>query len=185
MLSSELPPEMLLVWSRGGGREVGSDTSSMKTFLVILLTLIGSTASLAQSNRIGTHEFEERQGSHKALVIFHTRAFEPSKHNVRKARNYQTIVDGRLAQGTDGNVPNIEIDSIKLLIDGTEVPVPRKQYSDCFEPNLDGSSLTIRFGRDFQSMIVTMSGSDGAGSYEVVWRFRKNGYHSRSFSQGF
>ena len=124
------------------------------------------------------------QGTHKALVIFHTRAFEPTKHKV-KARNYQTIVDGRFAHGTDGNVPNIEIESIKLLLDGTDVTIPRKHYSDCFEPSLDGSYLAIRFGRDFRSVIVTMSGSDGAGSYEVVWRFRKNGYHSRSFSQGF
>jgi hypothetical protein len=157
----------------------------MKPFLIILLTLISATGSLAQSNRIGTFKFEKRQGTHKALVIFHTRAFEPSKHRVTKARNYQTIVDGRLARGTDGNVPNIEIESIKLLFDGTEVTIPRKQYSDCFEPSLEGSSLAIRFGRDFRSMIVTMSGSDGAGSYEVVWRFWKNGYHSRSFSQGF
>jgi len=157
----------------------------MKPFLVILLTLAGSMASLAQSNRIGTFKFEKRQGTHKSLVIFHTRAFQPSKHRVTKTRNYQTIVDGRLAHGTDGNVPDIDIGSIKLFLDGREVAIPRKQYSDCFEPNLDGSYLAIRFGRDFQSVIITMSGSDGAGSYEVVWRFRKNGYHSRSFNQGF
>jgi hypothetical protein len=157
----------------------------MKPFLIILLILIGATASLAQANRIGTFRFEKKQGTHKALVIFHTRAFEPSKHKVTKARNYQTIVDGRMARGTDGNVPNIEIESIKLLLDGADITIPRKQYSDCFEPSLDGSYLAIRFGRDFRSVIVTVSGSDGAGSYEVVWRFRKNGYHSRSFIQGF
>src|SRR6266850_125738 len=70
--------------------------SSMKPFLIILLTLAGSMASLAQSNRIGTFKFEKRQGTHKSLVIFHTRAFQPSKHRVTKTRNYQTIVDGRL-----------------------------------------------------------------------------------------
>ena len=156
----------------------------MKSFLIILLTLIAATATWAQSTRIGAFKFEKTQGTHKALVIFHTRTFEPAKHKV-KARNYQTIVDGRFAHGTDGNVPNIEIRSIKLSLDGTEVAIPRKLYFDCFEPGLDGKYLTVRMGRDFQSVIISMSGSDGAGSYKVVWRFRKNGYHSRSFSQGF
>lgn len=157
----------------------------MKLFLVILLTLIGSTASLAQSNNIGTFKFEKSQGTHKALVSFQSRIFEPSKHKVMKTRNYQTIVDGRLAHGTDGNVPSIEIGSIKLLLDGTEVAISRKLYSDCFEPNLDDGSLAIRLAQNFQSVIITMWGSDGAGGYEVVWRFRKNGHHSRSFRQGF
>ena len=172
-----------------GCRRLGAEgqryASSVKALLVILLTLMGSTASLAQSNKSGTFKFEKRQGSHKASVIFQSRAFAPSKHKITKARDYQTIVDGRLAHGTDGNVPNIEINSIKLFLDGTEVPIPRKLYSDCFEPNLDDGSVAIRFGRDFQMVIITMSGSDGAGGYEVVWRFRKNGYSSRSFRQVF
>lgn len=157
----------------------------MKPFLLSLLMLIGSTATFAQSNGIDTFKFEKKQGTHKALITLDTRAFEPSKHKITKGRNYQTIVDGRLARGTDGNVPNIEIASIKLSLDRTQIAIPGKLYSDCFEPNLDDDSLAIRFGRDFQSVIITMSGSDGAGGYEVVWRFRKSGYHSRSFRQGF
>lgn len=159
--------------------------SSVKPFLVILLTLIASTASLAQSNKSGTFKFEKKKGTHRASVIFQTRAFAPAQHKITKGRDSQTIVDGRLAHGTDSNVPNMEISSIKLFLDGTEVSIPGKLYSDCFEPNLDDASLTIRFGRDFQGVIVSMWGSDGAGGYEVVWRFRKNGYHSRSFRQGF
>ena len=99
--------------------------------------------------------------------------------------NYQKLIDGRFAHGTDGNIPNIEIALIKLSLDGRDIPIPGNLYSDCFEPNLNASDLVIRFGRKFQSVIIRMSGSDGAGSYEVVWRFRKNGSHSRSFRQGF
>lgn len=159
--------------------------ATMNLLLMILLTMTGATASLGQSKSIGAFKFEKTRGTHKVSVIFHARAFDPSKHKVAKARDHQTIVDGKLAHGTDGNIPKLEIGAIKLFFDGTEVAVPRKLYSDCFEPNLDDDSLTIRFGRDFQSLIVTMSGSDGAGGYEVVWRFRKTGYHSRSFRQGF
>jgi hypothetical protein len=156
----------------------------MKTFLAVILTLIGFATSLAQSNGIGAFKFEKRQGSHKALVIFHTRAFEPSKHRVTKARNYQTLIDGRWAHGTDGNVPKIEIALVKLSLDGKDVSIPGRIYADCFEPDLNASDLVLRFGRNFRSVIITMSGSDGAGSYEVIWRLRKNGNHSRSFSQG-
>jgi hypothetical protein len=95
------------------------------------------------------------------------------------------MVNGKLALGTDGNIPNIEIDSVKLSFDGKEIIIPKNLYANCFEPNLDERDLSLRFSRDFQSLIVTMSGSDGAGGYEVVWRFRKDGRHSRSITRGF
>ncbi len=74
---------------------------------------------------------------------------------------------------------------MKLYFDGKEMKIPSRLYSDCYEPNFDNSSVTIKFGHNFQSVIVSMAGSDGAGGYEVIWRLRKNGHHTRSISQGF
>jgi len=94
----------------------------------------------------------------------------------------QTMVDGRPAIGTDGNIPGVEIDSMRFYLDGKEIRIPSRLYADCFEPNFGNDYVTLKFGRDLQSVIISMSGSDGAGGYQVVWRLRKNGQHRRSIS---
>ena len=150
-----------------------------------LLGVVGSPVAVAQVNRVGEFKFDKKQGSHTGLVTFRTQPFQRTKHRVTKDRQSQTIVDGKFALGTDGNIPNVEIVSIKVLFDGRELAIPRKLYADCFEPNLNDQDLSMRFDRNFQSLIVSMSGSDGAGGYEVVWRFRKDSRHTRSVKRGF
>jgi hypothetical protein len=61
----------------------------------------------------------------------------------------------------------------------------KRLYADCYEPNLNESDLEIKFERGFQGVMISMVGSDGAGGYEVTWRLRKNGNHTRSISKGF
>ena len=153
----------------------------MKPILAILLLLVFAVSGMSQAPH-GTFKFETKQKGHKALIIFRTGAFEPRKHRIAKDRSYQPRVDGRLAHGTDGNVPKREIREMKLWIDGRPIAIPRHIYSDCFEPNLDQASVKVRFVNNFQSVIVSMSGSDGAGGYHVIWRLRKTGKHSRSIS---
>src|SRR5262249_31398945 len=122
---------------------------------------------------------------HSAILIIRTKRFRSSEHRIAVDSQYQTRVDGRRAWGTDGNNPNIEIDSMILVLDGKELTVPKKLFKDCYEPNLDHRSLKMRFGSEFKSVIVSMSGSDGAGGYEVVWRLASNEHHSRSVNSGF
>lgn len=96
----------------------------------------------------------------------------------------QTMVDGRPAIGTDGNIPVVEIDSMRFYLDGQEIKIPRRLYADCFEPHFGNDYVNLEFGEEFRDVIVTMSGSDGAGGYQVTWRLRKDGRHSRSINPG-
>jgi hypothetical protein len=90
------------------------------------------------------------------------------------------IIDGRVAYGAEV-IPQAEIKSIRFYLDGKTIKVPKRLYSDCYDPNLRDNPLTLRFSDDFQSVFVSMWGSDGAGGYNVIWVLRKNGRHSRFF----
>jgi hypothetical protein len=154
----------------------------MKPILAILLLLMGAAGGVAQSSRLGTFKFEKARAGNRAIVTFRTRAFQPRNHKIVKDASYQTRVDGRLALGTDGNVPNVEISRMSFRLNGSEIAIPKSLYSDCFEPNLERGYVEISFRDNFNSIVVSMSGSDGAGGYQVRWRLRANRHHSRSIS---
>ena len=156
----------------------------MRLTFAMLLVLIISAGVFAQFTETRTYKFEEKEGSHTARVVFRTKVFARARHRSTKVVRGQTIVDGRPAIGTDGNIPAVEIDSMRYYLDGKEIRIPSRLYADCFEPHFGNDYVTLKFGRDLQSVIISMSGSDGAGGYQVIWRLRKNGQHRRSISIG-
>jgi hypothetical protein len=155
----------------------------MRIASVMLGVLIISASALAQANKTGTFKFEKKAGSHLVRVVFHTRTFERSRHKITGDATHQTSIDGRPAIGTDGNFPKVEIDSMRVYFDGQEIKIPSRLYADCFEPHLDKDDVKLKVGSDFQSVTIEMLGSDGAGGYEMTWRLKKNGRHSRSVEQ--
>jgi hypothetical protein len=157
-----------------------------KTFaLAALLTLTLSSSTPARG--IGSFRFDARKGAHSATLILKTKAFDPSRHRTRLKMFGElglTTVDGRVALGAESGTPGVEIESFRLIFDGKELRVPRRLYSDCFNPSTDPSSLVLKFGQDTRSVFVFMTGSDGAGVYDVVWVLRKDGRHSRWANAG-
>lgn len=149
-------------------------------FLVLLL--LAPAVASAQSKRTGTFRFTQRQGRHTARIVVRAAAFDPSRHRVRIVTRGEarfTEVDGREALGTDATVPRFEIRAFDFYFDGKKVAVPRRLYSDLFDPGLDDDSSGIRIGDDGASLLVFMAGGDGAGSYQVIWALRADGRHSR------
>ena len=155
----------------------------MRAISAMFLVLIMSAGVFAQSQRVGTFQFEKKQGTHKARVVFRTRMLDRAAHRVTGIGQGQTMVDGRPAIGTDGNIPTVEIVSMRFYLDGKEIKIPERLYADCFDPNFSKDNVTLKFGSAFRSVIVSMFGSDGAGGYEVTWTLVKNGRHSRSIDQ--
>ncbi len=157
----------------------------MNKFSVLWLLVIVPIAS-AQAPKPGTYAFSKRHGDHIAKIVIRTRAFDPSKHKISYARsNYQTTIDGRLAYGAE-QPPRTEIATLNFHFDGQRIPVARHLYTDCYEPNVyRGKGLGIGFSRDFRRVFVTAFGSDGAGSYHVVWVLGRNGRHRRYFKPTF
>ena len=73
---------------------------------------------------------------------------------------------------------------MRFYLDGKEIKIPKRLYADCFDPNLGNDYVTLEFGDELRSVVITISGSDGAGGYQAVWRLKKDGQHRRSIVRG-
>jgi hypothetical protein len=156
-----------------------------KIVLAVLLTLILNSSARARD--IEAFRFEARSGTHTVTLLLKTKAFDPSRRRMKLKKVGEllvTTVDGRVALGAEGGTPSVEIESFRFILDGREVPVPRRLYSDCFNPGTSPGRLTLKFGQDAGSVFVFMQGSDGAGVYDAVWVLRKDGRHSRWANAG-
>lgn len=156
-----------------------------KIALALLLTLAFGPRALASGAE--SFRFEARRGRHRATLVMRTKKFDPSRHSVKLKKVGEllvTTVDGRVALGTDGGTPFVEIESLRIFFDGREVRVPRRLYSDCFNPGTGDRHVAVKYGEDTRSVFVFMNGSDGAGVYDVVWVLRSDGRHSRWANAG-
>ena len=150
--------------------------------LLILACAACAYAQRAPAGKLGTFRFEDRREGHTSRLVFRTGAFEPSKHRITFGKPSDPLylkVDGRGAFGVDGNTPRTEIKSFEFYFDGRRVAVPRRLYSDCFNPSFGKDYFAVKNGDDGASLLVFMAGSDAAGSYQVLWVLRKDGRHSR------
>jgi hypothetical protein len=150
---------------------------------VLNLSLI-APSTFGQSKRIGTYEFRAAKNHHTVRVVVTNAPFDSSKHKVGYDKHIGNLIDGRVAYGAEA-VPRTQIKSIVLYFDGRRVKVPCWLYADCYNPNLEPEYVKLRFGRDPQTVFVTMNGADAAGAYIVVWALRRNGRHTRSFKPAF
>ena len=146
---------------------------------VVILSLVAPN-TLAQSERIGAYKFRASKKNHNVRVVITNAPFDPSKHKVGyDQRTGENLMDGRVAYGAEA-VPRTQIKSIEFYFDGRRIKVPRWLYADCYNPNLEPEFVKLRFGRDLQTVFVTMDGADGAGAYIVVWALRRNGRDTRT-----
>jgi hypothetical protein len=158
-----------------------------RTTLALVSLLTFALSPSARAHDIGSFRFEARQGAHRATLILKTKAFDPSRHRVKLKKVGELLlmtVDGRVALGAEDGTPSVEIESFRFVLDGREVRVPRRLYSDCFDPSTEAGGLALKFGQDAGSVFVFMQGSDGAGVYDVVWVLRADGRHSRWANEG-
>ena len=152
---------------------------STNVLFVLLAFLIFQANTFAQSAQPRTFIFEKRQGRHFAKIVFQSRYFDTSKHKLFIDKTNQTFIDGRPAFGT------AEIATFELYLDGKAIRIPRRLYSDCYEPSDSPSSWKMAFAHNFRTVLVEMHGSDAAASYTVKWRFDRYGRKTRSANQDF
>lgn len=151
----------------------------MRRLILLSALLLSATAGEAQRKNVGTFQVVQKKSGHTAKVVFHTRVFRGAGHRIAYDQKLVARIDGRAPLGTDGNLPAVEIASLRFFLDGKEIHVPRSLYSDCYEPLFGEDYPPIRFSDDLQSVFVFMGGSDAAGSYQVIWVLRKDGRHTR------
>lgn len=169
--------------------------SILLTLFVLLFAasdLIAQTEKPIRINPAGNAEFTVSEGIHSAKLILTTRRFVPSAHKIVRTKDC-VIIDGRKPIGTDCGVPLSEIASMRLLFDGKEIVIRRNLYSDCYNPppfeeykkrEWINDYLAIKFSDDLNAVFIFLKGGDGAGVYDAIWIFRKDGRHSRFTNSG-
>lgn len=166
---------------------------SLTLFFLLLFAgnLVAQTEKPGRGTPTGTAEFTVREGAHIAKVIFTSKTFVPSAHKIVRTKDCLTV-DGKKPIGTDCTVPSAEIASMRLFIDGKEIVIPKRLYSDCYQPPLFGlhqegskdNRVAIKFSDDLQAVFIFMAASDGAGVYGAIWTLRRDGRHSRFTDSG-
>ena len=158
--------------------------------LLIIIAMLG--VAQAQNASIDTTEFLQKKGTHTAKIIFETAQFNARNHKIGHGGDCITI-DDRRPLGTDCGLPKVEIASLRFVLDGREIQVPKRLYSDCYMPpswrkykaeGVIGNYLQIRFSDDAENVFVFFAGGDGAGSYQVIWVLRRDGKHTRFVNEG-
>lgn len=133
------------------------------------------------------NRFSQRFSLGKDVVVVEVRAqpFKKAKHRltldetggVRK-------VDGRRVLGTDAGPPEhlkSELTTVAVVWNGTRRSIDKRLFADCF--NTSAIPARVLVSDDFQSVMITLSGGDGAGYYEVTWTASSDGLVRRFLAQ--
>jgi hypothetical protein len=101
------------------------------------------------------------------------RPFDRTKHRLTFYRDaeYPALmkVDGVSPNGVDGSIPRKEIEFFHVKQAGKVFEVPHSVYRSLFEPHFGSGYVNsaFQFQSDQETVTVTFSGGDGAGSYEA------------------
>ena len=74
-------------------------------------------------------------------------------------------IDGQEIWGGDGMIPTTEVASIKIKINGTDIPVTQSLFSNLY----DMTPQPEMIARKGNTYFIVQSNSDGAGYYQCTW----------------
>jgi hypothetical protein len=110
------------------------------------------------------------------IAVVKKTSFISNKHKIIKKSQDLLLIDGKGFWGTDGEIPKSSISKLRLIIKGKSIIIPNNAFNDLYEPRF--KTLSICFGPE-NTIYVSMSNSDGAGAYTIIWIFKDNKYFSR------
>lgn len=119
-------------------------------------------------------------------VILAEQKFDQSKHKLTFHKEYKEqleYIDNKKYWGTDGVIPNIEYKSIEVNIGKRKVVIPKNALAGLYEPTLNNTQ--VNYDKQNDILYIQSMNSDGAGSYEVVWKIEKGTYKERYVAYGF
>ena len=146
-----------------------------KLLPILLLILSMNVSGQTFFSKDSTHLKITDDGHTFEITITRT-PFDEEKNDVSKIK--ENIINGSPAWGIDWSIPRYELESISLKIDEVEIPIADEFYKFCYNPNLGKGYFNAYWGKDYKSVFVFMSGSDGAGGYTIAWFLSADGDHS-------
>jgi hypothetical protein len=106
----------------------------------------------------------------------------PRKEVEDGAADFLTLIDDRRPLGTEGNLPVTEIRSMVVTFDSKSIVVPKRFYSDCYNPNLSADHWGTKLSDNGRSLLVFMAAGEGKSGYQIMWILRDDRQHARFFS---
>ena len=113
-------------------------------------------------------------------------SFDKTKHTLRflKGQGSQIVfIDGKDYYGTDGELPKRQYRKIVVKVGQTIVTLPKEAIENLFEPDI--SSTQAYYDSKRNIIYLLSSNSDGAGSYEIIWKLENGIYKERLVAYGF
>ncbi len=105
--------------------------------------------------------------------------------------SYVYKINNRFFWGTDGGIPKMKIEKLKVTLMNKAVYICKESYIDLYQPNFgcidakdNFGNLNYCYSRLFQSkdkkyLLLLLKNGDFAGAYEVIWIFKNNEYLRR------
>jgi hypothetical protein len=145
--------------------------------------LVTNFTSIPQSSKTGSVVIFKKDSIEVTVT---QKAFEKSKHTFKyfkDAPNQVQFIDNKEFWGTDGGMPTMEYKSIRVKIGQKVIELPAAALASLFEPSI--GNTRVNFDREKNILYIQSSNSDGAGSYEVIWKIEKGVYKDRFIVYGF
>lgn len=119
-------------------------------------------------------------------IILTQQGFDKTKHKFTYNKEYKDqiqLIDNKKYWGTDGERPKTEYKSIEVYIGKTKVILPETALQNLYEISLYNTQ--VNYDKTNDIIYIQSMNSDGAGSYEVIWKIEKGVYKERYIAYGF
>ena len=119
-------------------------------------------------------------------VIITEQKFDKSKHKLtfyKENKDQLQFIDNKGYWGTDGEIPKTAYKSIEVFYGTKKVVLPKNAIDDLFETSLYNTQ--VNYDKTNDILYIQSMNSDGAGSYEIIWKVEKGVYKDRYIAYGF
>jgi hypothetical protein len=126
-------------------------------------------------------------GREKVRITLKRGRFDPAGHRFQRGESGRVLVDGVRAVGTDSFSPQQHLSEFRVEWNGRKIPISPKMFEFVFQPSLEekrGSfdsdgSVFVLGSEAGNSVLLLISGGDGAGSFNSWWIITKGGHVDR------
>ncbi len=125
-------------------------------------------------------------GRDSISVVVREQKFEKTKYKLKFHKEYNDqlqYINGKQYWGTDGEIPKTEYRSIEVNIGTKKSLLPSIAIDNLFEISLYNTE--VNFDRSKNILYIQSMNSDGAGTYEVIWKIENGIYKERYIAYGF
>lgn len=119
-------------------------------------------------------------------IVVTQQKFDRSRYQFsyyKEAKDQIERINGKQYWGTDGGMPKAEYKSIVIYAGRQKILLPKSALENLFEPSLYNTE--VHYDKAHDIVYIESMNSDGAGSYEVLWKIEKGKYKGRLIAYGF